>query len=164
MLSLIFKNPVSAINIEAKCCLDTENRKTNIILLGTLVIRINFLLEFYLLSLPYKKLPKLYGKLDSYIQYLSVYLIMSIHIIIAIVKGNWTITILILFTLHNHVARYVNLIKVFCYSHLFMSIKYNLFLAVSYLFQSTYLIWLTLWTSFSILAVSTFWVGFETSY
>ena len=34
-------------NIEAECCLDPENRKENIILLGTLVISSNFLLEIY---------------------------------------------------------------------------------------------------------------------
>ena len=41
------KHGVSAINIEAECCLDPENRKKNIILLGTLVISSNFLLQFY---------------------------------------------------------------------------------------------------------------------
>ena len=38
---------VSAINIKAECCLDPENRKKkHIILLGTLVISSNFLLDF----------------------------------------------------------------------------------------------------------------------
>ena len=60
---------VSAINIEAECCLDSENRKENIILLGTLVISSNFLLEFYWLFLSYKKL----NYIASYVQYLFNY-------------------------------------------------------------------------------------------
>ena len=36
-----------------------------------------------------------------------------------------------------------------CYLHLFMSMKYNLFLAVFFI----YLTWLALWTSFSILSL-----------
>ena len=84
---------VSAINIEAECCLDPENRKKNIILLGTLVISSNFLLEFYWLSLSYKKL----NYIASYIY--NIYLIMSIINVIVTVKGNSNYYhILILFT------------------------------------------------------------------
>ena len=44
---LALKIMVLAINIETECCLYPENRKISIILLGTMVISSNFLLEFY---------------------------------------------------------------------------------------------------------------------
>ena len=56
---------------------------------------------------------------------------MSIINVIAIVKGNSNYChILILFT--PQPCRYVN--EILCYLHLFMSIKYNLFLAAFFIY------------------------------
>ena len=72
-----------------------------IVLLGTLVISGNFLLEFYWLSLTYKKL----NYIASYIY--NIYLIMSIINVINTVKGNSNYYhILILFA--PQPCRYVN--------------------------------------------------------
>ena len=89
-LSFTFKNPVPAIYVEAKCCFDPQNKKANIIFLDTLTISSNFL-EFYWLSVFYKKLNYIASYIYIYI-YIYIYYLLGMSIImfviIVIVKGS----------------------------------------------------------------------------